>query len=102
MDIRIDGPVLVFSGAFDGRCTSEARYAIYRHMEIHPDGVILDISDVPVIDVIALRLLAVATRHAWLTGHQLVLRNPAPSVRRMLHLSRLAHAVDVERVAATA
>lgn len=97
MDIRIDGPVLVLSGDFDVRCTSEVRYAIYRHLEGHPEGVVLEMSGVSAIDVTAMRLLAVATRHAWLTGHQLRLRNPGPRVRRMMHLSRLAHAVDVEK-----
>ena len=47
-------------------------------------------------------LLAVATRHAWLSGHHLTVRNPGPAVRRMAHLTRLAHAIEVERVAATA
>lgn len=102
MDISIDGPVLVLSGHLDGRCTSEVRYAIYRHLEAYPEGVVLDVSQVNTIDLIALRLLAVATRHASLIGHQLTLRNPRPNVRRMMHLSRMAHAIDVERVAATA
>ena len=57
-------------------------------------------TDVATIDVTALRLLAVATRHAWLTGHHLTVRNPGPAVRRMAHLTRLAHAIEVERVAA--
>ena len=56
----------------------------------------------PTIDLTALRLLAVATRHAWLHGHHLTIRNPGPAVRRMVHLSRLAHAIEVERAAATA
>lgn len=102
MDIAIEGPVLVLSGDLDGRCTSEVRYAIYRHLEGHPDGVVLDMSRVGNIDVIAMRLLAVATRHAGLIGHSLILRNPRPNVRRMMHLSRMAHAVDVERVAVPA
>ena len=59
-------------------------------------------TDVAAIDVTALRLLAVATRHAWLTGHHLTVRNPGPAVRRMVHLAHLAHAIEVERAAATA
>ena len=47
-------------------------------------------------------MLAVATRYAWLTGHHLTVRNPSPSVRRMLHLCRMAHAVEVERTAVSA
>ena len=102
MDIVSDGPVLVLRGAFDVRSTSAVRNAIYEHLEVRDEDVVLDMSDVSTIDVTALRLLAVATRHAWLTGHHLTVRNPGPAVRRMAHLARLAHALEVERVAASA
>jgi anti-anti-sigma factor len=102
MDIVSDGPVLILRGAFDVRSTSAVRNAIYEHLEVRDEDVVLDMSDVSTIDVTALRLLAVATRHAWLTGHHLTVRNPGPAVRRMAHLARLAHALEVERVAASA
>ena len=35
-------------------------------------------------------------------GHHLTVRDPGPAMRRMAHLTRLAHAIEVERVAATA
>ena len=50
----------------------------------------------------ALKVLAVATRQASRDGHHLTLRGCGPSVRRMLHLSRLIRVVEVERVAASA
>jgi anti-anti-sigma factor len=102
MDIVSEGHVLVLHGAFDVRSTGEVRKAIYDQLEVDDEDVVLDMSDVTTIDVTALRLLAVATRHAWLTGHHLTVRNPGPAVRRMVHLSRLAHAIEVERVAASA
>ena len=102
MDIVSDGNILVLHGAFDVRSTWEVRNAIYERLDGLGGDVVLDMSEVSTIDLTALRLLAVATRHAWLSGHHLTVRNPGPSVRRMAHLARLAHAIEVERVAATA
>jgi anti-anti-sigma factor len=102
MDIVFDGSILVLHGAFDVRSTWEVRNAIYERLEADDSDVVVDMTDVSTIDATALRLLAVATRHAWLTGHHLTVRNPGPAVRRMAHLTRLAHALEVERIAATA
>ena len=66
------------------------------------DEVVVDLADVDNIDVTALRVLAVATRQAWLTGHHLTVRNCGPAVRRMMHLTRLARAIEVERAVASA
>ena len=102
MDIISDGPTLVLHGDFDVRSTWEVRNAIYEQLDAQDADVVIDLTDVSTIDATALRLLAVATRHAWLTGHRLTLRNPGPAVRRMVHLTRLAHAIEVERAVATA
>jgi anti-anti-sigma factor len=102
MDIVSEGHTLVLHGDFDVRSTWEVRNAIYERIDTLDDDVVVDMTDVSTIDATALRLLAVATRHAWLSGHHLTVRNPGPAVRRMAHLTRLAHALEVERVAATA
>ncbi|SEC78953.1 anti-anti-sigma factor [Nocardioides exalbidus] len=102
MNIFTDGATLVLQGPFDVRSTWEVRNAIYERLEGFDDDVVIDMTDVTTIDATALRLLAVATRAAWLSGHHLTVRNPGPAVRRMAHLTRLAHAIEVERVAATA
>ena len=103
MDISWDGSTLILTGAFDVRSTREAREAIYERLDdVTTIDVVIDMTDVTTIDVTALRLLAVATRYAWLSGHHLTVRNPGPAVRRMVHLARLAHAIEVERAAATA
>ena len=102
MDITWDGDTLVLHGAFDVRSTREVRDAIYERLDDDDYDVVIDMAGVTTIDVTALRLLAVATRHAWLNGHHLTIRNPGPAVRRMAHLARLAHALEVERDAATA
>ncbi|HXH78232.1 STAS domain-containing protein [Nocardioides sp.] len=102
MDITSYGPTLVLHGDFDVRSTFQVRTAIYEFLEGQDQDVVVDMSHVETIDVVALRVLAVATREASRAGHHLTLRNCGPSVRRMMHLSRLAHSFEVERAAATA
>lgn len=102
MDIRTDGPTLVLRGDFDVRSTWEVREAIYHHLGCVDQDVVIDLSGVDCVDLTALRVLAVATREAGKAGRHLTLRGCGPSVRRMLHLSRLRRAVDVEAAAAIA
>lgn len=91
-----EGQCLVLRGDFDGRSTREARDAIYRHLAATEGDISIDCAEVGAVDMIALRLLAVATRQAHAEGRHLVLRGCSPSVRRMLHLSRLYRLLEVE------
>lgn len=107
MDITIvstheGSSVLVLSGDFDVRSTGEVRQAIHDALSGLERDVVIDLTAVYAVDVTALRVLAYATREAGRAGHHLRLRGCGPSVRRMLHLSRLRHAVEVEVAAATA
>jgi anti-anti-sigma factor len=102
MEIVVDGPTLVLSGDFDVRSTMEVRSAIHERFAGHEQDVVIDLTDVPTIDLTALRVLAYATREASRSGHHLTLRGAGPAVRRMMHLSRLAHLVEVERTAVSA
>ena len=54
---------------------------------------------VTLIDLVAIKMVALATRRAAEGGRHLTLRGCGPSVRRMLHLSRLRRMVEVERTA---
>ena len=101
MDIVTDGPTLVLSGDFDVRSTWEVRNALYDQLHTH-DDVVVDLTEVRAIDVTALKVLAFATRQAVRDGHHLKLRGCGPSVRRMLHISRLIRVVEIERQAASA
>ena len=47
--------------------------------------------------MIALKVLAVASRQAVREGHHLALRGCSPAVRRLLHLSHLIRVVELER-----
>ncbi|WP_121258026.1 STAS domain-containing protein [Nocardioides ferulae] len=102
MDITTDGATLVLSGYFDGRSTAQVRDAIYERLYAHDSDVVIDLSLVDSVDVTALKVLAAATRNAERVGHHVRLRGCQPTVRRLLHLSRLARAVEVERAAAPA
>jgi len=97
MDIMRDGPTLVLSGDFDARSTWEVRTAIYELLGSYDGDVVIDLSDVDAADVIALKVLAAASRQAVREGHHLALRGCSPAVRRLLHLSHLIRVVELER-----
>ncbi|MDH2415389.1 STAS domain-containing protein [Nocardioides sp. CER19] len=99
MDISTDGPVLVLGGDFDVRSTFQVRNALYAVLEDH-DDVVVDLFGVTSVDVIALKVLAAASRRTAQEGRHLTLRGCCPAVLRMLHLSRLARLVEVERASA--
>lgn len=96
--VTVVGDTVVLSGAFDARSTATARDAIYGLLAEH-DRVVVDLADVDGVDLTALRVLAAASHAATRSGHQVVLRGCGPAVRRLLHVSRLIRAVEVERAA---
>ena len=103
MKITTDGATLVLSGDFDVRSTWMVRSAIYDHLATQGEGnVHIDLSDVRLVDLTALKVLAVATREASRAGQHLTLRGCGPAMRRLLHLSHLIRVVELEREAATA
>jgi anti-anti-sigma factor len=102
MEIVSDGPTLLLSGDFDVRSTMEVRTAIHEALQAATEDVVLDLSDVHTIDSTAARVLAYATLEAGRSGHHLRVRGCGPAVRRMLHLTRLARFIEVDRAAATA
>lgn len=101
MEIVTDGPTILLNGDFDVRSTMEVRATIYQHLSAF-GHVVVDLTEVTTVDLTALKVLAVATRQAGRDGHRLTLRGCGPAVRRMLHLTRLAHVVEIERPPVTA
>jgi anti-anti-sigma factor len=102
IDIAHNGQTLVLSGDFDVRSTMEVRTAIWEHLVSSEQDLVVDLTAVETLDVTAARVLAYATLEAGRSGHHLRLRGCGPAVRRMLHLSRLARVVEVERAAVSA
>lgn len=101
MDIVTDGPALMLVGDFDVRNTWKVRTALYDALDTH-GRVVVDLSDVATVDVTALRVLAVASRHASREGGHLTLRGCNGAVRRLLHMTHLIRLVEVERHAVPA
>jgi anti-anti-sigma factor len=102
MDIVTNGPTVILAGDFDVRSTDEVRRAVYAALAGQDGDVVVDLSEVDNVDVIALRVLAAATFQASRSGQHLRLRGCAPTVRRLIHVSRLIRVLEVERVAASA
>ncbi len=102
MEIVHEGRTLVLTGDFDVRSTMEVRTAIHEHLHGDEQDLVIDLSGVGTLDSTAARVLAYATLEAGRSGHHLRLRGCGPAVRRMLHLTRLARFIEVDRQAATA
>ena len=102
VDIISEGPILVLTGEFDVRSTMDVRTAIYDKLAGCDEDLVVDLTGVSTIDVTALKVLAAATLVASRQGRHLTLRGAGPAVRRMLHMSRLIRAVEVERVGVSA
>ena len=95
-------PVCCSPGDFDVRSTFQVRTAVYDDALATHDDVVVDLTDVTSVDVVALRVLAAASRQASRDGHRLTLRGCNGAVRRLLHLTHLIRLVEVERHAASA
>ena len=102
MEIVHDGHTLVLRGDFDVRSTMEVRTAIHEHLHGVDQDLVVDLTGVGTLDSTAARVLAFATLEAGRSGHHLKLRGCGPAVARMLHLTRLARFIEVDREAATA
>ena len=99
MEIEEDGQTLFLRGDFDVRSTMKVRDAIYAHVYGTQRDLVIDLTEVPSIDLTAARVLAFAALDAGRAGHHLRLRGCRPAVRRMLRLSRLGRFVELEHVA---
>jgi anti-anti-sigma factor len=102
MQLIRDGRVLILSGPLDGRSTAMVRDAIHDQLALCGDGVVIDVSDVQWIDANALRMLAVATRHAEMEGQSVTLRGCTQQMRRVLRHSRLYALLELEGNSASA
>jgi anti-anti-sigma factor len=92
--------VLELGGSLDARSTPEIRSALHDLLSAPGRVVVLDLGAVTSADVVALRVIAAASRLAALRGGRIVLRATPGPVRRLLTVSRLARLVELERTAA--
>lgn len=99
MDASAEGAVVTLHGDFDARSTHEVRHLVYDALD-HHRAVVVDLSDVPSVDVTALRLLAAASFAAHRAERQVTLRGCNGAVRRLLHRTHLIRLVHVDRATA--
>lgn len=94
MDDEVD--LLELSGPLDVRTTREVRSALHALLEVPGRTIVVDLCKVTSADVVALRVIAAASRLASLRGSRVVLRSVPGPVRRLLTISRLARVVEIE------
>lgn len=94
---EIEDCVLELGGALDARSTPEIRTALHELLAAPGRVVVLDLRAVTSADVVALRVIAAASRLAARRGGRVVLRAAPAPVRRLLTISRLARLVEIEK-----
>lgn len=100
MELTVHERTLQLRGHFDVRSTGLVRDALYEQIEKTDGDLVVDVAGVEAIDATALKVLAVASRAMERDGRSLVLRGCSPALRRVIALSRLRCAVNVERATA--
>jgi anti-anti-sigma factor len=86
---------LVVSGDLDAATMSVLSRSLTQVAAQHPQRLVFDLAQVRFIDCAATRLIASAAGFLP-TGGRPVLRHPSPAVRRILDLTDLAAACEVE------
>jgi anti-sigma B factor antagonist len=89
--------VVRLAGLLDVRSVRAVRQELNELIDFADGDVIVDLEAVDAIDAVGLGLLVATHRRTELLGRQLVLRHPAPSVIRILAVTRLHRILHVER-----
>lgn len=98
----VDGSLLALSGRLDVHTAADVRLALAAAVAAGVGELVLDLSEVVVVDATGLGVLVGAHRDAGRAGRVLVLRDIAPAVARMLLLTRLDRVLKIRRSAAVA
>ena len=92
---------LVLSGRLDGSSAADVRAALHEAIDLGSGDLQVDLAAVDLIDAIGLGVLLGADRRAKQIGRRIVLRDPAPSVLRILRVTRLNRVLTLDRAEAT-
>jgi anti-anti-sigma factor len=98
MELEVDGNRLQLTGHLDGRSTEQVRETLRTMAESH-DSLVVDLRRVESVDVVALTMLAAATKVMQRHGRQLVLRGCSPALRRTIAYTRVRAVLQLEREA---
>jgi anti-anti-sigma factor len=98
VELAVDGNRLSLCGRLDGRSTEQVRETL-RLMARSHDDLVVDLTRVESVDVVALTMLAAATKLMERHGRQLVLRGCSPGLRRIIAYTRVRSVLQLEREA---
>ncbi|MQA84657.1 MAG: anti-sigma factor antagonist [Streptosporangiales bacterium] len=93
---NLAGEVVRVAGRLDASTAAEVRPRLHGALERGSGDLILDLSELEVIDVTGLGLLVGLHRRAMRTDRRLVLRDVPPRVMRVLAVTRLHRVLSVE------
>lgn len=99
MDLVVDRDrgVLAVVGNLDLRTVGPAREALRELLASYSGDVILDVSELELVDAAGLGVIVAAHRRAMTAGRRLILRGVSPGLSRLLTLTRLHRVLHVER-----
>jgi anti-sigma B factor antagonist len=89
--------IVRLTGLLDVRSVRDVRQELNELIDSTDGDIIVDLEAVEAIDATGLGLLVATHRRTQLLGRQLVLRHPAPSVIRILAVTRLHRILHVDR-----
>jgi anti-sigma B factor antagonist len=88
---------LPLRGRLDASTVTEVRRAVYERIESATTGdVVLDLTDVTLVDSTGLGMLVAAHLRLQREGRMLVLRGCTPAMHRILAVTRLLRVLNVE------
>ena len=94
------GETLTLCGRLDASSVGDVRASLNQLIDTTTsENIVVDLSEIDVIDVTGLGMLAAAHRRLERSGRSLILRGCADHVRRVLAVTGLARVMNVERVA---
>lgn len=94
----VDGKIAL-AGRLDARGAPQAREALHEALGSGSGRLVVDLSEVELIDAIGLGVLVGAHRRARLEGRELVLRGASRRVARLLAVTRLDRVIALEAAA---
>jgi anti-sigma B factor antagonist len=94
------GYEVALSGRLDVSSVEDVRAALHRAVDVGTGDLVVDLTQVELIDATGLGVLLGADRRAKQQGRRLVLRDAPPRVRRILRGTRLHRVLTLDTVAA--
>lgn len=92
----VDGSLIRLSGRLDGSGAAEARAALHDALAVGSGDLVVDLSEVDVIDATGLGVVVGAHRRGTSCGRRIVLRGVSDRFARILRVTRLDRVLVLE------